>query len=301
VLGELLATSDLPGGVVNLLTGFRKELVPTFATHTHLRAIAAVVNADERKTLAKTTQARAYLAKGQTALAAGDPVSAANAFRVAMSLTPEDPELDRIAKETQAKADEKSLHGDVDRPGEQRLFDLLGEQPLAADIGKPPILHSVAGGADGHDFDGALRPEIGVGRDQPIAHERSLEQRHRAAARTDAQRTGRHRHFLVVPARRDGSAHGFSSSLPITAPASSNWCAREASAMTSRTICPAGLILLIMPAVWPHASPPSTSPGGAKQVLASARPTREASRSGRSEDLRYLVDNVMFVVGTVSA
>jgi aldehyde dehydrogenase (NAD+) len=52
VLGELLATSDLPGGVVNLLTGFRKELVPTFATHTHLRAIGAVVSADERKTLA---------------------------------------------------------------------------------------------------------------------------------------------------------------------------------------------------------------------------------------------------------
>jgi aldehyde dehydrogenase (NAD+) len=52
VLGEMLATSDLPGGVVNLLTGFRKELVPTFATHTHLRAIAAVVNAAERKTLA---------------------------------------------------------------------------------------------------------------------------------------------------------------------------------------------------------------------------------------------------------
>lgn len=49
VLGEMLATSDLPGGVVNLLTGFRKEMVPTFATHTHLRGIAAVANADERK------------------------------------------------------------------------------------------------------------------------------------------------------------------------------------------------------------------------------------------------------------
>ena len=33
---------DLPGGVVNVLTGFRKELVPTFATHTHLRAVSAV-------------------------------------------------------------------------------------------------------------------------------------------------------------------------------------------------------------------------------------------------------------------
>ncbi|MBI2813603.1 MAG: aldehyde dehydrogenase family protein [Opitutae bacterium] len=51
VLGEMLATSDLPGGVVNLLTGFRKELVPTFASHTHLRAIAGVANADERKAL----------------------------------------------------------------------------------------------------------------------------------------------------------------------------------------------------------------------------------------------------------
>ena len=52
LLGEMLATSDLPGGVVNLLTGFRKELVPTFATHTHLRAISAAgASADERKAL----------------------------------------------------------------------------------------------------------------------------------------------------------------------------------------------------------------------------------------------------------
>jgi len=51
VLGEMLATSDLPGGVVNLLTGFRKEIVPTMATHTHLRAITGVANADERTTL----------------------------------------------------------------------------------------------------------------------------------------------------------------------------------------------------------------------------------------------------------
>ena len=51
VLGEMLATSDLPGGVVNLLTGLRKELVPTFASHAHLRAIGGVANADERKAL----------------------------------------------------------------------------------------------------------------------------------------------------------------------------------------------------------------------------------------------------------
>ena len=51
VLGEMLAVSDLPGGVVNILTGFRKELVPTFATHTHIRGVSAIVNADEKQKL----------------------------------------------------------------------------------------------------------------------------------------------------------------------------------------------------------------------------------------------------------
>ncbi|MEO7100407.1 MAG: aldehyde dehydrogenase family protein [Luteolibacter sp.] len=51
LLGEMLATSDLPGGVVNLLTGQRDELIPTFATHAHLRGLAAVGNLEERKTL----------------------------------------------------------------------------------------------------------------------------------------------------------------------------------------------------------------------------------------------------------
>jgi acyl-CoA reductase-like NAD-dependent aldehyde dehydrogenase len=51
LLGEMLATSDLPGGVVNLLTGFRQELIPTFATHTHLRGISAAVTGEDRKTL----------------------------------------------------------------------------------------------------------------------------------------------------------------------------------------------------------------------------------------------------------
>jgi acyl-CoA reductase-like NAD-dependent aldehyde dehydrogenase len=51
VLGEMLAVSDLPGGVVNILTGYRKELVPTFATHTHIRGVSAIVDADEKKRL----------------------------------------------------------------------------------------------------------------------------------------------------------------------------------------------------------------------------------------------------------
>ncbi|MCF3650522.1 aldehyde dehydrogenase family protein [Synoicihabitans lomoniglobus] len=51
VLGEMLATSDLPGGVVNLLTGLRKEIIPTFATHAHIRAVSGAVNAADRETL----------------------------------------------------------------------------------------------------------------------------------------------------------------------------------------------------------------------------------------------------------
>ncbi len=51
VLGEMLATSDLPGGVVNLLTGFRNEILPTMATHAHIRAISATATTEEKVTL----------------------------------------------------------------------------------------------------------------------------------------------------------------------------------------------------------------------------------------------------------
>jgi hypothetical protein len=36
---EILATSDLPGGVVNLLTGKRAELVPHIASHMDVNAV----------------------------------------------------------------------------------------------------------------------------------------------------------------------------------------------------------------------------------------------------------------------
>ncbi len=51
LLGEMLAVSDLPGGVVNLLTGSRSELIPTFATHEHLRAVSATATKAEATTL----------------------------------------------------------------------------------------------------------------------------------------------------------------------------------------------------------------------------------------------------------
>ncbi len=38
-LGEVLATSDVPGGVVNLLTGFKKELAPVLAAHEDVDSI----------------------------------------------------------------------------------------------------------------------------------------------------------------------------------------------------------------------------------------------------------------------
>jgi acyl-CoA reductase-like NAD-dependent aldehyde dehydrogenase len=38
-LAEVLATSDLPGGTVNLLTGFRSELAPWLASHMDVNAI----------------------------------------------------------------------------------------------------------------------------------------------------------------------------------------------------------------------------------------------------------------------
>jgi acyl-CoA reductase-like NAD-dependent aldehyde dehydrogenase len=38
-LGEVLATSDVPGGVVNVLTGLTAELVPWLAGHMDVNAI----------------------------------------------------------------------------------------------------------------------------------------------------------------------------------------------------------------------------------------------------------------------
>ncbi len=70
LLGEMLATSDLPGGVVNLLTGFRRELVPAFATHTHLRALSAAVGPEDRKMIrlgAAESVKRVHFAEGEGA------------------------------------------------------------------------------------------------------------------------------------------------------------------------------------------------------------------------------------------
>jgi hypothetical protein len=49
--GEILATSDLPGGVVNILSGLRSDIAPTAATHMDVNAI---VNGCEDDALDKT-------------------------------------------------------------------------------------------------------------------------------------------------------------------------------------------------------------------------------------------------------
>jgi acyl-CoA reductase-like NAD-dependent aldehyde dehydrogenase len=52
VLGEVLATSDVPAGVVNVLTGLREELVPVIAGHRDIDAVcAAGVSAEQAKVL----------------------------------------------------------------------------------------------------------------------------------------------------------------------------------------------------------------------------------------------------------
>ena len=38
-LSEVLATSDVPGGVINILTGFKQELTPWLASHMDVNAI----------------------------------------------------------------------------------------------------------------------------------------------------------------------------------------------------------------------------------------------------------------------
>ena len=52
-LAEALATSDLPGGVVNILTGFREELLPFMVSHMDVNAFVASDLSKEDLTKAK--------------------------------------------------------------------------------------------------------------------------------------------------------------------------------------------------------------------------------------------------------
>lgn len=54
---EVLATSDLPGGVVNLLTGFRSELLKPLVTHMDINAMVVADPTKEEKTMLGTEAA----------------------------------------------------------------------------------------------------------------------------------------------------------------------------------------------------------------------------------------------------
>jgi len=62
-LGEVLATSDVPAGVINILTGLRKELVPTLAAAhgrqraRHMGRAAPTCAPRLRRLLSKTSNA----------------------------------------------------------------------------------------------------------------------------------------------------------------------------------------------------------------------------------------------------
>jgi curved DNA-binding protein CbpA len=60
---------------------------------------------EERVRIAKTAEARKCVAAAEQSLAAGDVVKAANAYRIAAGLVPNDAEIERRSSETQAKAD----------------------------------------------------------------------------------------------------------------------------------------------------------------------------------------------------
>lgn len=60
---------------------------------------------EQRLARAKVAEARKYLNTAQTAQAAGDPIAAANAYRVAAQLAPDDPEIVTAAQAAQSKVD----------------------------------------------------------------------------------------------------------------------------------------------------------------------------------------------------
>jgi tetratricopeptide (TPR) repeat protein len=75
------------------------------AAQTSTDAMAALRRRyEERVALAKNAEARKYVANAEAALAANDPVAAANAFRIALTLAPGDAAMEDRAQETQVKA-----------------------------------------------------------------------------------------------------------------------------------------------------------------------------------------------------
>ena len=56
-LTEVLATSDVPGGVINLLTGLRSELIPVMAAHVDIDGLDLWGVPDDMRTATERTAA----------------------------------------------------------------------------------------------------------------------------------------------------------------------------------------------------------------------------------------------------
>src|SRR5262252_1930896 len=112
------------------------------------------------------------------------------------------------------------MHGEINTPGKKRLLDFLGEQALAADFSQATVLHPVSGRADCHDLDGPRCGKAGMCRDEAVAHESGLAQRHRTAAGADAERVRQHA----------GRSNPLRTDVPLLASISMAIAARSASA-----------------------------------------------------------------------
>ena len=79
------------------------------------------------------------------------------------------------------------MDGRVDRAGEQRRVDLLGEQALAAGVGERPVLDRVAARADDLKRDPLDLPAVRLG--QAAARLVRLDERQRRTARSEGKQS----------------------------------------------------------------------------------------------------------------
>ena len=77
------------------------------------------------------------------------------------------------------------MHGEIDAPVQERFFDLLREEPLAADLGERAVDEAIARGGDDGGAKRAVLGQQGMSRHEPVADLAGLGDGERAAPRTD--------------------------------------------------------------------------------------------------------------------
>ena len=75
---------------------------------------------EQRVATVRLAHARQYVARGEASLASGDAVSAANALRVAVGLTPGNANLERMAFDAQGRAEALLRDASPSRPATRR-------------------------------------------------------------------------------------------------------------------------------------------------------------------------------------